>query len=221
MEEKNNKEFDKSTLNKIYILSLFDLTGNWSQPYRDNGFEVIQIDIQLGTDILTWDYTTIPKDSVYGILAAVPCTDYAVSGARWFAQKDQDGRTEASQRLVAKTKEIIDYFDPVFWVIENPVSRIHKLNPWLGNTKYRFDPYDFAGYGYDEDRYTKRTHLWGVFNPPVKKPLEPYHRGDGGKIHLPKDPITGKFISWNSIECKNARSATPKGFAEAFYQANH
>jgi len=35
------------------ILSLFDYTGNWSKPYRDNGYNVIQVDIKLGMDILT------------------------------------------------------------------------------------------------------------------------------------------------------------------------
>lgn len=202
------------------ILSLFDLTGNWCKPYRDNGFEVIQVDLQKGIDILTWDYKAVPKEQVYGILAAVPCTDFAVSGARWFAEKDKDGRTEQSIRLVDKTKEIIDYFDPVFWVIENPVGRIQKLNPWIGNKKEIFHPWEFAGYGFDEDRYTKKTCLWGKFNPPVKKPLPPYHTGDYGKIHYPKDE-NGKAYGWNTIECKNARSATPMGFATAFYEANH
>lgn len=204
---------------KNIVLSLFDLTGNWSKPYRDNGYEVVQVDLQSGINILTWDYKQIPQDAVYGILAAVPCTDYAVSGARWFAEKDKDGRTEESQKLVAKTKEIIEYFNPDFWVIENPVGRIHKLNPWMGKPKIYFHPYEYAGYGCDEDRYTKKTGLWGKFNIPIKKSLAPYHTGDYGKIHYPRDE-NGKAYGWNTIECKNARSATPMGFAQAFYEAN-
>lgn len=27
------------------IISLFDYTGNWSKPYKENGFEVVQVDI--------------------------------------------------------------------------------------------------------------------------------------------------------------------------------
>lgn len=94
------------------ILSLFDYTGNSSKPYNDNGFDVIQVDIKLGTDILTFDYKSIPD--VYGILCAVPCTDFAVSGARWFAEKDRDGRTEKSIELVRKSLEIINYFSLTF-----------------------------------------------------------------------------------------------------------
>ena len=207
-------------MNKNTILSLFDLTGIWSKPYKDNGYKVVQVDLQAGIDILSWDYKAISKESVYGILAAVPCTDFAVSGARWFAGKDQDGRTALSMKLVAKTKEIIDYFDPVFWVIENPIGRIHKLNPWMGTPVYKFHPYEFAGYGFDNDRYTKKTCLWGKFNHPVKKSIEPYHTGDNGKIHYPKDE-NAKAYTWNSVECKNARSATPMGFSQAFYEANN
>ena len=205
---------------KNIILSLFDLTGNWSGPYQENGYEVIQVDLQKGTDILEWDYSKIPEKYVYGILAACPCTDYAVSGARWFKEKDKDGRTEQSQKLVEKTREIIEHFNPVFWVIENPVSRIHKLNPWMGKPKFYFHPWEYAGYGFNQDRYTKKTCLWGKFNIPIKKPLKPYNSDGYGKIHCPRDN-NGKAYEWNTIECKNARSATPKGFAKAFYEANN
>ena len=201
-------------MNKI-ILSLFDFTGNWSKPYRENGYEVIQIDIQLGQDILTWDYTKIPKDQVCGILAACPCTDFALSGARHFARKDLDGSTEESKKLVYKTLEIIDYFKPKFWVIENPMSRIHKCCPELGQIKFKFNPCDFAGYCKDkieqqENRYNKATWLWGKFNNPIPKRLEP----------LQKDFPGWRKCGGKSLKTKNERSATPMGFAKAFYEVN-
>jgi len=62
------------------ILSLFDYSGNWSKPYRDNGYKVIQVDLKKsGQDVrLLKTYKNI-----YGILAAPPCTVFANSGARW------------------------------------------------------------------------------------------------------------------------------------------
>lgn len=197
-------------MNRKIILSLFDYTGNWSKYYRENSYEVIQIDIQHGQDILEWDYKEIDKDRVYGILAAVPCTDFALSGARHFARKDQDGTTEYSKKLVYKTLEIIDYFKPGFWVIENPMSRIHKVCPELGEVKFKFNPCDFAGYLSEEEqnkeRYNKQTWLWGNFNNPTKKRLEP----------LQKD-----FPGWHkyggkSLKTKNARSATPLRVCKSF-----
>lgn len=198
------------------IISLFDYTGNWSRPYRENGYEVIQVDIQHGTDILAWNYKEIERERVYGILAAVPCTDFAISGARHFARKDADGTTEQSKRLVYKTLEIIEYFNPAFWVVENPMSRIHKCCPELGEVKYKFNPCDFAGYGNtdeerDAQRYNKATWLWGKFNRPAEKPMEP----------LQKECPMWKQYGGKSIKTKNARSATPLGFAYGFYATNH
>jgi site-specific DNA-cytosine methylase len=73
---------------KKRILSLFDHSGEWSKPYRDAGYEVVQVDIKNGIDILGWDYKVY--DKVHGILAAPPCTDFALSGSRYFAKKDAD-----------------------------------------------------------------------------------------------------------------------------------
>lgn len=191
------------------VLSLFDYSGNWSRPYRENGYEVIQADIKLGTDILTWDYKQIPK--VYGILCAVPCTDFALSGAKWFAEKDSDGRTRKSIDLVKKSHEIIKYFNPEFWVIENPMSRMHKLCPFIGEVKFKFHPYEFAQYDPipRNSQYQKTTWLFGKFNNPIKKPMENI---DGQKLH---NKLGGK-----SERTKELRSITPLGFAKAFYESN-
>jgi len=212
---------------KNILISLFDHSGNHSKPYKDAGWIVLQIDIKHNTDILTWDYKTILKgiEDMYikkeklniGIIAMPPCTDYALSGARHFALKDIDGRTQQSQKLVAKTKEIIDYvkgnYNLLFWQLENPMSRIHTLNPWLGKPFMKFNPCDYAGYAPDpdKDRYNKATWLWGEFNIPDKKRLEPHYKENPGWRNL-----GGK-----SEQTKELRSVTPSGFCQAFYEANH
>lgn len=61
-----------------------------------------------------------------------------------------------------------------------------------------------------ENRYNKQTWLWGNFNNPVKKRLEP----------LEKDFPGWKKHGGKSLKTKNARSKTPTGFATAFYMAN-
>jgi hypothetical protein len=207
-------------MEKKTVISLFDYSGNWSKPYRDNGYEVIQVDIKKGIDILTWDYKYIDKEKVLGILAAVPCTDFAVSGARWFKDKDIDGRTKKSIELVEKTMEIINYFNPKFWVIENPVSRIHTVCPQIGTPKFSFHPYYFNNYidNPDDDSYTKKTILYGKFNHPIKKQVA--REIDTTKIHMPTRE-DGTKIGWNTEECKTARQNTPKGFAIAFYNSNN
>lgn len=198
------------------LISLFDRTGNQSRPYREKDWWVKQIDIQNGTDILTWNYRNIHVDRFekIGVIAAIPCTDYAVSGAKHFRAKDSDGRTAYSNMLVDKTLEIIDWSNPFFWQLENPKTRIHKIFPSLGQRpKYIFNPCDFAGYdpNPDDSRYNKETWLFGKFNDPVKKRMEP----------LQKDNPGWRNHGGKSLETKNARSITPLGFSYAFFEANH
>lgn len=201
------------------LISLYDRTGHWSQPYfEQRDWSIIRIDIQNGYDIMKWDFINTVNPNHYQkiiVLAAQPCDMYATSGAKHFAGKDKDGRTEEHQNLVRKTREVIFYFNPFAWAIENPRTRIHKLNGWVGQRpKFIFNPCDFAGWNPDnpdEDRFNKETWLFGKFNDPVKKRLEPFEKEYPGF----------KNLGGKSIETKNARSVTPLGFAYAFYDANH
>jgi hypothetical protein len=191
------------------IFSLFDLTGVWSQPYVDAGYNVIQIDLQTGHDIRDFSVEYISENwpeitDVYGILIAAPCTDFASSGARWFAAKDADGRTEASKELVFQALRTVEYFRPQMWVLENPVGRIESLTG-LPKARYSFDPNDFG------DPYTKKTQLWGKFNTDL--PVAPVEPTEGSKMH-------SKY-GGGSLRTKNARSETPEGFAYAFFMANN
>lgn len=190
------------------ILSFFDLTGEWSRPWREAGYNVITFDIQTGQDVMDFstDYFIENWDfgEVYGILAACPCTDFAVSGARWFAEKDADGRTEASKELVFQTLRTIEYFRPTFWALENPVGRIEKLTG-LPSARLVFQPHHFGA------DYTKKTVLWGKFNADL--PTANTEPTQGSKMH---SQYGGK-----SQATKNARSETPEGFSYAFFLANN
>lgn len=199
------------------LLSLFDHSGNWAEPFAKGGWNVIQWDIKHTCDFLSThsDINDASADYFYehifdnfgtvdGILAAVPCTDFAVSGARWFAEKDANGSTEASVELVWQTLRIIDLCQPDFWVVENPISRIHKLVPELGRPLYYFNPCDFG------EPYTKKTALYGKFNANLKRtPVTPT---EGSKMW--------RQYGGKSQRTKELRSVTPKGFAKAFYEAN-
>ncbi len=196
------------------VLSLFDLTGSWSKPWADAGYMVVRFDIQddpeLG-DVTKFDtqyfvdnYGDFEGNDVYAILAANPCTDFAVSGARHFAAKDADGRTIASVKLVHHTLATIEYFKPAVWAIENPVGRIEKLGglpPW----RLSFDPNHLG------DPYTKKTLIWGRFNGDL--PIAPVEPVEGSKMH--------SQYGGSSQATKNARSQTPEGFAYGFFAANN
>jgi hypothetical protein len=68
------------------ILDLCGGTGSWSKPYKDAGYDVRVIDLKTGYDIRLFK---APEETVYGILAAPECTQFAGSGARWWEAKGQ------------------------------------------------------------------------------------------------------------------------------------
>lgn len=240
------------------LISLYDHSGNQSKPYKDNGWLIKQVELKHGIDILTWDFKNYYYDLIHylgiadcciqkiGIICPTPCTDYALCGAKHFKRKDEDGTTEFSQKLVARNRQIISFFKETnilqFWYIENPKSRIHKLNPWMGSVKFKFNPCDFAGWVQtidfkkksifhyakhkefneltkdelhvilEHNAYNKETWLWGEFNHPSKNL----------RIEPPfKENPGWKLYGGKSERTKELRSVTPMGFCWAFYKYNH
>jgi len=179
------------------VLSLCDYTGNWSRPWAEGGYDVRLIDLKYGQDIRMFYHTNEP---VYCILAAPPCTAFAGSGAQYWPPKDRDGRTYKGLALIDACMRIILIHNPVVWALENPVGRLRR---WLGPPKMYFNPCDYG------DPYTKKTCLWGNFNIPVASPVPP---SEGSKMW--------KMYGGKSQRTKELRSATPMGFAYAFYHAN-
>jgi hypothetical protein len=221
------------------ILDLCAGTGAWSDPYAQAGYDVRRITLP-EYDVRYYK----PPRKVYGILMAVDCTHFSGSGAQYWKAKDLDGRTLEAVLLVKVCLDIKDYCKPVFWSLENPVGRINKLLPEIGEKKLVFDPCDYGGYseqiyrcpcGYEFeyelgkygcpnclgenigklvhlDAYTKRTILYGNFNIPEKRRIEPVKSCSQGSW---VQTLGGK-----SARTKELRSITPPGFARAFFEAN-
>ena len=188
------------------VLSLFDYTGNWARPYAEAGYDVVLVDIKHGIDVLDLNSEWFIENDydVHGILAGPPCTDFAGSGAQYWSAKDADGRTEASLALIRQTLAIVEFCQPAWWVLENPVGR---LNRWLGKPKMYFHPWEFG------DAYTKKTALWGEFNTNLRRtPVEP--------IRVSSQGSWVQRLGGKSERTKELRSATPMGFARAFMEAN-
>lgn len=178
----------------IAVLSLCDFTGEWSRPYREAGYDVRQVDIKHGQDVRLFEALPYP---VRGVLAAPPCTHFAASGARWWADKG-DAAVLEGLAVVDACLRIVAVHRPQWWVLENPIGRLAR---YLGEPRFSFDPADYG------DPYTKRTCLWGDFQIPMKAPVEAV---EGSKMHrLPPSPDRAAL-----------RSVTPAGFARAFFESN-
>ena len=78
------------------ILSLFDQSGVWSKPYKEAGYNVIRVDLSEGDDVRL--FKIVPD--VRGILAAPPCTTFALSGAQYWGEKDKNGKTLGALSMV-------------------------------------------------------------------------------------------------------------------------
>lgn len=210
--------FQKKITDPI-ILSLFDYSTVMVQPWYEAGYECWCVDMQhpsgvhevvpqlfkVGVDILKW---MPPLRQVGIVFAFPPCTDLAVSGARWFKEKGL-GSLVGALSLVNRAVEIAEWSKAPYF-IENPVSTI---STYWRKPNYTFDPNEYAGYLPDDqqenDAYTKRTCLWtgNGFIMPTPSPVEPVL---GSKMHLLPP----------SEQRANLRSVTPKGFARAVYEAN-
>lgn len=192
MSDQTNEAAAFRMLRPQTILSLCDGSGSWSQPYVDDGYDVIRWDLKMGHDVRLM---TRPAKPIHGILAAPPCTVFAGSGNRWTRTPEEirEGLSvvDACLRFVVACR-------PEWWALENPVG---KLVHYLGPARMSFDPNDYG------DDYTKRTCLWGEFTEPARTPVP---ATAGSRMHrLGPSP-----------ERVALRSVTPAGFATAFFEAN-
>ncbi|MDD4875857.1 MAG: hypothetical protein PHQ86_01815 [Dehalococcoidales bacterium] len=214
------------------ILDLCGGTGAWSRPYKEAGYDVRLITLP-EQDVRYYK----PPKNVYGILAAPPCTDFCISGTRWWAEKDRTKGLLEALSVVATCLRIIYKAKPKFWALENPVGRLPR---YIGKYKYTFQPYEYG------DPWTKRTCIWGEHNIPVKHPVEiKYPHADGepsasqiirerlpswtggsnGTVlgiadHLKELPADWIHRLPPSPNRAMLRSITPPGFARAFFEAN-
>lgn len=180
------------------ILDLCGGTGAWSRPYAEAGYDVRLVTLP-EQDVCTYE----PPDDVWGILAAPPCTEFAVSGARWWAKKPTSKLQEAI-KITEACIGIIRESRPKWWALENPVGRMRRVIPALGLPSLIFNPCDYG------DPWTKRTCLWGEFNLPKRNPVPITHTKGSSPIHrAAPGPKRAEL-----------RSITPPGFARAFFEAN-
>ena len=158
--------------------------------------------VKVGADIRCW---LPPRETYEMVFAFPPCTNLAVSGARWFKEKGLRGLASGLE-LIERCLDICEWAEAPYF-IENPVSTI---STYWRKPDYSFDPCDFGGYlNPPGDAYTKKTCLWCgngfVFpQPNVVVPIE------GSRMHLLPP----------SEDRAEIRAETPMGFTQAVFEAN-
>ena len=160
------------------ILNLFSGTGSVEKQLSEDD-ECVSLDISnefyqptIQTDIMSWDYeSSFDVGHFDVIICAPPCTHY--SKLRDICKTKNPPDIELANSIVKRTLEIIDYFQPTFWFMENPDNGTLKHQPFMKGL-----PYTRASqchYGRD---WRKTTRFWTNnehFKPKV------CNKGDCGK----------------------------------------
>lgn len=150
-------------ISKIKVLELFAGTKSIGKAAKELGYEVFSTDIEekfntdYTVDLLEFDINKVPwKPDI--IWASPPCTSFSIAGVRCHWTKEQEPKTETAiigHKLIEKTLELIDYFKPKYWYMENPRGMLRKF-PVVKDLPIR-NTVTYCQYG---DQRMKPTDIW-------------------------------------------------------------
>ena len=191
------------------ILDLCGGTGLWSKPYHEARYNVVVVTLGpalyrahgglwVYEDVREFDVT--PYLPVRGILAAPPCTEFAIAGARHWRRKLQTPMLLCEAlSIVEGCLRVIQESHPLWWALENPEGRLRRF---LGPPRMTFDPSEFG------ERYNKKTLCWGNFCFPKKRKKK---RFEGNFVNSFSGGVPFRS-DW--------RSLTSSRFAREFFKVN-
>ena len=137
----------------MQLWDLFSGTQSVTKQAIELGFEATCLDRDLEadieTDIMDWDYKQYEPKHFDVIWASPPCTEYSIAkttGIRNIA---------LANTIVKRTLEIIDYLQPRYHIVENPQTGYLKNQEFMHYLRYT--DIDYCKYGMP---YRKRTRLW-------------------------------------------------------------
>ena len=146
------------------FLDLFSGSGSVGEVAKELGYTVISLDrdmeAEIQIDIMDWDYSDFPKGFFDVIWASPPCTEY--SRAKTTAPRDIEGANE----IVQRTLDILEYFEPKFWILENPQTGLLKDQLMMWGLPFK--DVDYCKYGMP---YRKSTRIWNNIFRWEPKPL--------------------------------------------------
>lgn len=152
------------------LLELFSGTHSFGKIANELNWTVLSLDRDLPSDIrediMVFDYKQYPTGH-FDIITASPCCIYWSSLRKTNIGKklkilngevltreiiDKDIK-DYGKPMVDKVREIIDYFKPKYYLIENPYTGTMKS--YITDLPYVI--YDYCQFGFD---YRKRTIMW-------------------------------------------------------------
>ena len=132
-------------------------TKSVSNVWREAGHQTLTLDISskcspdICTDLMSWEYTDFALEPPDFIHCSPPCTHYSIARSKAKTPRDLEG----SDAIVQRCLDIIRYWRPRHWVIENPQTGLLKTRAVVQGLDFR--DVDYCMYGAP---YRKRTRLW-------------------------------------------------------------
>jgi hypothetical protein len=149
----------------MHVVDLFSGLGGWSQAFvKDHEVTTIDWDPFFNADIIK-DVRKLRGPEVQSpvdlVLASPPCNGFSVQrvNRNWFGPEPRSVAARDGVAYVRKTLELIDYWEPKYFIIENPVGMLRKLG-LLDHLEWRVTTQCRYGKG-----SMKPTDLWGRFPP--------------------------------------------------------
>lgn len=165
------------------------------QVYSSDLFSFKGIDYQI--DIEEFNEEKVPwKPDI--IWASPPCTGFSVAsiGKHWEggnkAYIPKSNTSKLGIAIVKRTIEIIKFFEPKYWFIENPRGVLRKMN-----FMKEFDRHTVTYCQYGDERM-KPTDIWTNSKNWIPKPM--CHNGDTCHISAPRGSKTGTQGRSNAYE---------------------
>jgi site-specific DNA-cytosine methylase len=157
------------------LLELFCGTKSVGKVFENEGYEVISLDYNKKfnathtEDILKWDYTIYPPNHFDTIWASPDCTTWSLaSGGKYRTKNSIYGLNNEHQEkatfannMVFRLIEIIEYFNPRVWFIENPRGLLTWFPPFQDFiTKTNGSRVLVYYANYNNWGFPKPTHIW-------------------------------------------------------------
>jgi hypothetical protein len=176
------------------VLELFAGSRSIGKASEILGYQVFSSDlinfekIDYVTSILDFDINKVPFQPDI-IWASPPCTGFSVAalGHHWTGGKNayipKTDTAKLGIELAKKTIEIINYFKPIYFFIENPRGLLRKMD-FMDNFKRQSITY--CQYG---DTRMKPTDIWTNSEKWIPRPM--CKNGDACHIAAPRGSSTG------------------------------
>lgn len=185
------------------LLELFAGSRSIGKVAKELGFQVFSSDIEsfegidYVVDILDFDILKVPfmPDIIW---ASPPCTGFSVSsiGYHWTGGKNayipKTGTAKLGIEIVKRTLEIIEYFNPQYYFIENPRGVLRKMDFMKDLKRYTVT---YCQYG--DDRM-KPTDIWTNSDKWIPRPM--CKNGDTCHELAPRGSRTGTQGKANAYE---------------------